>query len=386
VAPYKSCEHPTASPSAGESLVSRLLAALTARPDVWAKTVFLISYDENDGYFDHVPPCLPALELSQGKSTVAVAGESFQGQPVGLGIRVPMLVISPWSKGGWVTSEVFDHTSVIRFLEARFGVVEPNITPWRRSVCGDLTSAFDFEASDRAWSADLPDPKPFVARLSETQNLSAPKPPAGLEPVRQEPGQRPARPLPYDFEVSARTDPARGILHLEFVNQGRSGAGFNVYGPDRREGPWFYTVAAGQRLGDDWRATAFNSGRYVLAVHGPNGFLREFAGTFSVSQPEAVVSSTRPVGGLLLAFGNPGPAPRTILVTSAYPASAPQRIVLQAGQRKTLFCDLAQSDHWYDLVATVEDQPDWRRRFAGHVETGRPSRSDPANGAAHQSA
>jgi phospholipase C len=92
------------------------------------------------------------------------------------------------------------------------------------------------------------------------------------------------------------------------------------------------------------------------------------------------------VSGLLLAFGNPGPAPRTILVTSAYPASAPQRIVLQAGQRKTLFCDLAQSDHWYDLVATVEDQPDWRRRFAGHVETGRPSRSDPANGAAHQSA
>ena len=58
-----------------------------------------------------------------------------------------MMVISPWSKGGWVSSEVFDHTSLIRFIERRFAQSrEPNITPWRRAVAGDLTSAFNFKS------------------------------------------------------------------------------------------------------------------------------------------------------------------------------------------------------------------------------------------------
>ncbi len=72
--------------------------------------------------------------------------EASSGLPIGLGHRVPLIAISPWSKGGKVSAEVFDHTSVLRFLERRFGVVEENISPWRRAVCGDLTSLFDFQA------------------------------------------------------------------------------------------------------------------------------------------------------------------------------------------------------------------------------------------------
>ena len=121
VAPYLLSEHPQGTPAYGESLSARLLETLAASPEVWSKTVFLINYDENDGFFDHVPPALPATDPGMGASNVDVRGEDYHGVPVGLGPRVPMLVVSPWSRGGWVDSQVFDHTSVIRFLERRFG-------------------------------------------------------------------------------------------------------------------------------------------------------------------------------------------------------------------------------------------------------------------------
>lgn len=65
-------------------------------------------------------------------------GDSSQrtpdGKPFGTGVRLPMLVISPWSVGGWVNPQVFDHTSTLRLLEQRFGVRESNIGPWRRTA------------------------------------------------------------------------------------------------------------------------------------------------------------------------------------------------------------------------------------------------------------
>ena len=163
--PYAYTEHPSWGSSGGEWYVSNILNALTSNPAVWASTVFLITYDENDGFFDHVPPPVPPTSTG-GKSNVSTAAEFYnsgsaksasdgskQGdQQIGLGVRVPMFVISPWSKGGRVNSEVFDHTSIIRFIEARFGIKETNITPWRRAVCGDLTSAFDFSAPPQAGS------------------------------------------------------------------------------------------------------------------------------------------------------------------------------------------------------------------------------------------
>ncbi|HMA50542.1 MAG TPA: phospholipase C, phosphocholine-specific, partial [Magnetospirillaceae bacterium] len=148
VAPTAASEHPEAPPSVGEAFTAGILTALASNPAVWAKTVFILNYDENDGFFDHMPPPIPAIKPKFGASTVDTEGEALGSEPFGLGPRVPALIVSPWTKGGWVNSEVFDHTSVIRFLEARFGVKEPNITPWRRAVTGDLTSAFDFAKPD----------------------------------------------------------------------------------------------------------------------------------------------------------------------------------------------------------------------------------------------
>src|SRR6202034_2080547 len=148
----------------GAEFTARVLDALTANPKVWGQTVLFLTFDENDGQFDHVPPPAPPSFNPDGTiaggATFYLAGEYFFDperkhlhpedttsgtvRPWGLGPRVPMYVISPWSKGGWVNSQVFDHSSVGQFLEKRFSVQIPAISPWHRAVCGDLTTAFDF--------------------------------------------------------------------------------------------------------------------------------------------------------------------------------------------------------------------------------------------------
>ncbi|CAM5585123.1 phospholipase C, phosphocholine-specific [Streptomyces tanashiensis] len=169
-------EHPgSSSPIASATLVYKVLDALGAHPDVWRHTVVLINYDENDGFFDHVPPPVPPADDTD---------EHWKGQPTGLGIRVPLLVVSPWSVGGYACSETFDHTSVIRFLEKLTGIREPDITPWRRAVTGDLTSAFDFERRRRQPEVEQPGPiPPFTGRWR-------PQPPA----VQRMPVQEPRHP------------------------------------------------------------------------------------------------------------------------------------------------------------------------------------------------
>src|SRR5262249_44190571 len=167
----------------------------------------------NDGFFDHMPPNLPALGPALGASTVSVDGEAYNGEPVGLGPRVPMIAVSPWSKGGWVNSQVFDHTSVIQFLEQRFGVHEPNISPWRRAVCGDLTSVFDFATPD-AGLASLPDTASYIAAADATRGLGHPAPPSTAIAATQERGQRPARALPYRVEARCELDRTRKSVSL----------------------------------------------------------------------------------------------------------------------------------------------------------------------------
>jgi len=193
---------------------------------------------------------------------------------------VPMLIVSPWTRGGWVNSQVFDHTSVLRFLERRFGVAEPNIGPWRRAVCGDLTSAFDFDVSeaerrDTSWLRRLPDTGDYRARSDASCRL--PKATYVQPPVmpRQEPGVRPARPLPYDLEVLARwTD---GELTLRFLNRGEAGAVFTVYRDGDDSGPRYYTVEAGKSLSGVW-TVGRSTGGQGFTVHGPAGFYRAFRG------------------------------------------------------------------------------------------------------------
>ena len=116
VAPYCYCEHPWWGPSFGEYYVTRVLEALTSNPEVWARTVFILNYDEGDGFYDHASAPVPPWKDGVGLSTVSTAGEIevSSGLPIGLGHRVPLITISPWSKGGKVSAEVFDHTSVLR--------------------------------------------------------------------------------------------------------------------------------------------------------------------------------------------------------------------------------------------------------------------------------
>jgi phospholipase C len=137
VAPTAQSEHPDFFPAAGAEYIAQKLDAIASNPEVWAKTAFILCYDENDGLFDHVVPPTPKR---------GTAGEFVGGEPIGLGFRTPTTIVSPWTAGGFVCSDIFDHTSLIRFIEARFGVHEPNISAWRRQVCGDLTSAFRFSA------------------------------------------------------------------------------------------------------------------------------------------------------------------------------------------------------------------------------------------------
>ena len=178
-------EHPSFFAADGENYVRTILEALWSNPKVWAKTAFILNYDENDGQFDHVVPPLP---------DPGTPGEFVDGRPIGLGFRVPCLVISPFSRGGYVCSDTFDHTSVLRLLEKRFGVEVPNLTAWRRATCGDLTSAFGFGSPPRL---DVPVLPETVERLEQIYEqvpmLPAPEVPAVQHMPSQEPGTRPRR-------------------------------------------------------------------------------------------------------------------------------------------------------------------------------------------------
>ena len=185
-------EHPTAWPAAGANFIASKLDAIAANRELWESTVFILNYDENDGLFDHVvPPSPPAGtpdEFVAGSSPFGTPGD---GLPVGLGFRVPMIIVSPWTQGGWVCSDLSDHTSVLRFLEVVTGVSAPNISDWRRSTVGDLTGAFSGPGYDPTPPV-LPDTAGALSLANYTTTLPLPPIPGADQtfPV-QEPGHRP---------------------------------------------------------------------------------------------------------------------------------------------------------------------------------------------------
>ena len=143
-------EHPPAPPALGAWFIDQVLATLISSPKIWAKTVLFLSWDENDGFFDHVAPPVPPPGTPGEYVTASPLPVSAGGTPgpIGLGMRVPMLVVSPFSRGGYLSSETFDHTSQLRFLEQRFGVEAPNISAWRRHTVGDLTSTLQMKRAN----------------------------------------------------------------------------------------------------------------------------------------------------------------------------------------------------------------------------------------------
>ncbi len=161
-------EHPPAPVTSGEAVLSEALAALTANKAVWEKSALFFTYDENGGFFDHVPPPTPppGTPGEELKNDSELAG-GFKG-PVGLGFRVPMLVISPFSRGGLVCRKTFDHTSTLRFLERRFGPEVPNLSHWRRSHTGDMTAAFNFVAPPNTSVPSLPSASRADPRIAES--------------------------------------------------------------------------------------------------------------------------------------------------------------------------------------------------------------------------
>lgn len=358
-APEAFSEHSNWPTNYGAWYIAKVLDALTSNPEVWAKTALFITYDENDGFFDHLVPPHINSPLVPGESTVSTENELYTGSHgdghYGLGPRVPMFVVSPWSVGGWVSSETFDHTSILRFMEERFGVAEPNITPWRRAVCGDLTSAFDF--SRTAEPPTLPDTSGWEPADRERHPDYVPEAPANGTMPTQERGTRPARPTPYRLEVVETA--AVGEIAVEIHNTGSVGAHFQARLLAPEGAPHSYTVGAGDTLSVRWPV----SGDYEIHLHGPNGFFRSYAGTAGADPAPANLRREGRSQRLAVT------APRKAEITNAY-----------AGEIRSRHLDTRVTGGWYDLTLTLPGTT-WARGFAGHLENGRPSVSDPQLGA-----
>lgn len=387
VAPAGYTEHSSYPANYGAWYIAQIFDILVANPDVWSKTVFLINYDENDGGFDHLVSPTPPQSSAYGASTADFHNEivttSTPNGPIGLGVRVPFLAISPWSKGGYVNSQVFDHTSVVQFIEKRFGLTDSNINPWRRTVSGDLTSVFDFANPDDSTHVKLPSTDAFLPSAGELAGTDLPTfvpTPAGviLGVPQQEKGVRPARALPYELDVHGSLHGVDATFHLHFINTGKAGAVFMVRSGNAVDTVRTYTVEPGKQLSDSWAV----NGSYDLSVHGPNGFFRRFKGSDASGASSLVVRSsygTEGNGKLEWSVSNTGAGKATVTVLDAYSG---RKVKEQLDAQESMDGELSLETFrgWYDLVISVAEDSTLLRRLAGHVETGRNSWSDPAMG------
>ncbi|MGH8291392.1 MAG: phosphocholine-specific phospholipase C [Steroidobacteraceae bacterium] len=386
VTPAAFSEHPSYPPAYGAIYIARVLNALTADRQTWNKTVLFLNYDENDGLFDHVVPPQPPTPVLPGISTVSTEGEIHDTVnpnyprlytpdqlPYGLGPRVPMLVVSPWSKGGYVCSEVFDHTSVIRFLETRFGVREPNISAWRRAVCGDLTSAFDFGAY-QSRATVLPSTADYWDLSYQESKLSAATVPQHqpVELAAQEPGRRRARPLPYALELNLVTAP--DSVHLHFENRSTVGVCCTAFWDGSDGLPRRYTLGAGHRLRDF--VPLRNGQRLAMSVYGPNGFVRRIGGAGAMTLE--VFGSLDSHGGMTVRLNNTGDRAMIAHIRDEAYGRSEHSVRIPGGGTAQRYFELEGTHHWYDFTVSAGQQQ-WR--FAGHLETGRESFTDPAIGA-----
>jgi len=426
-------DHP-GSPWYGAWYVAETLNILTKNPAVWSKTIFILTYDENDGYFDHVPPFVAPEpgHPESGKTSPGIdAGVEYlpleqdlkrrpaqeaRGGPVGLGYRVPLVIASPWSRGGYVCSQVFDHTSVLQLLERvlsqRSGreIREPNISTWRRTICGDLAAAFrPFQGGPAA--VPFPSRDSFFEQVNLAQYTRMPSGYRKLSPQdigqfeadrfkvawmpRQEPGVRPCTALPYELAASGAisADGQRFELWLEAGNEifGKAAAGapFHVYTPGMfrdqvKLRTRAYAVAAGDRLTDSWELQGFENGTYHLRVCGPNGFLREFAGDAGDPPVEIQCDYARQnqavTGDVELRIASRAERPLTLQVKDHGYHRNDRTMVIEPGSSWALVMALGHSHRWYDFSVTIAGADRFLRRFAGRLETGESGFSDPAMG------
>jgi phospholipase C len=379
-------------------MVSEVMNILTQNPEVWKKTIFVLTYDENDGYFDHVVPFV-APDPSRPETGKVGGGidaameywplerdrehaspKDARGGSIGLGFRVPMVIASPWSRGGYVCSQVFDHTSVIRFLENLLShktgkpVRETNITAWRRAVCGDLSSAFQTASkASRAAKLTFPPRDQVIEGIHKAKFRELPSGYRRLSMPKQEPGVRPSLPLPYELHASGGLSADAKSLDISMESRKSAGSAFHVYAPGK-SGSRAYAMKAGQRVTD---SIPLESGVYRFCICGPNGFLRELAG--GGEDPLLNVDCEyRPAGDLDLVLTNRDPKQSQDLriVDHSY-GRGTRNIFLKAGEKRTITLRLAKSFSWYDFSVISGA---FERRCAGRVETGKAGFSDPAMG------
>jgi phospholipase C len=386
VAPEAYTEHPAWPAGYGAWYTAGVLNALTSDPEVWSKTALLITFDENDGFFDHMVAPYPNVGTLRGQSTVPLTNELFDGTagtpggtngvvgPYGGGVRVPLLAVSPWSRGGWVCSETFDHTSLIRFIESRFGVDEPNITPWRRAVFGDLKAAFDFESA-----TDSVPKLPSVGAYKPTGTPSPsyhPVPPANGSVPKQERGVRPSRRLGYRFDVGFRADSRN--LKLAVKNRGRLGVYLQARSLTVAGGPYTYTIGAGHKMA----IALANPGTYGLSLYGPNGFFRHYAGSPRTSiKVEEITDDRAGAVELRIIAGRKADHGRhhrsvTVRVVDAYGRD----YKVDVDGSSAIVVQTARSGGWYDLALTSPEDQSFRYQLAGRLESTGPLTSDPQLG------
>ncbi|HEU4555304.1 MAG TPA: phospholipase C, phosphocholine-specific [Chitinophaga sp.] len=438
-APQNFSDHPSA-PWYGAWYVSEILDILTQNPDVWKKTIFIVTYDENDGYFDHVPPFYIPDENKPGTGKVSagidteiehvrLANELKQGvpekaareAPIGLGFRVPMIIASPWSRGGKVCSQLFDHTSTIQFLETfvnqkyKKNIRQNNISAWRRTICGDLTSAFS------PFNGDKLEPIPFLDRnkyVEDIYNAKFKQEPGGYKklsdqeirhiirnPLKlddlstQEKGVRPSCALPYELYAEAQADKKQVTFTMQAGNKmhGKKAAGapFTVYAPGQyKDGKgtvdvcrnWAFAVKPGDSLTYQWPLEAFENNRYHLRLYGPNGFYREVMGNAGDPALQIAVAyeqdakTKKPTGNLVIKVSNDAAGDMQVAVKDhAYKTNDVTKTVAK-GDAANIVLPLKNSHGWYDFSITINGFDAFEKRYAGRVETGAESFSDPFMG------
>jgi phospholipase C len=420
VAPENFSDHPGA-PWYGAWYLSEVMDILTQNPEVWKKTIFVLTYDENDGYFDHVPPFVPPVPGQPGTGKVSkgidpsveyvtlaaqAAGRGARESAIGLGYRVPLVVASPWSRGGYVNSQVFDHTSDLQFLEKwlshklKKNIATPNITAWRRTVCGDFSSIFRPYNGEKIATPESVQKEAFIEAVHKARFKA---PPANFKNIageaaqtvregqekgllpQQEPGIRPACPIPYELYADAAlgADGKQVVLQLEagntFFGKQAAGAPFHVYTGYNQQSRG-YAVAAGDKLTDEWEA----ANGYSLEVYGPNGFYRDLKGDGAdpglTIKLEYTRTGKKADGNIALLLHNTSAQSLEIAVADLSYGGKSQQLQLPAGGRKKVLVASGASHGWYDQLVSVRGKSNYMRRYAGHVETGAASMSDPLMG------
>lgn len=420
VAPANFSDHP-GSPWYGAWYLSEAIEILTKNPEVWKKTIFILTYDENDGYFDHIPPFSAPNPKDPSTGIVsksldidaefAGSEHSEKENAIGLGFRVPMVVVSPWSRGGYVNSQVFDHTSCIRFLETFLSqktgkkIIEDNISSWRRSICGDLTSVFRPYNGEKILMPASIERKPFLESIHKAKFAKLPDgfhmlhaaeiAEIGKNPTksdllpRQERGIKPANHIPYETYAEARLNKAKDELELALKSgnalfgEASSGIGFNVYAMGKRLA---FTVAAGDTLRYKFPLNEFQSQQYDLKLYSANGYFRQYLG--NVMDPDLSLAllyeqiSDRPTGNVILHIKRQSAGKALVLNVKDDAYNNNNKIITlkkDQSELKVAF-DLSKSHSWYDLKVGIEAYPWFKRHYAGHAERLTESFTDPLMG------